>query len=112
MFLEWSPRSLSAAQLATLDERFKFSSAQNTEVHVAWLLLALQCGSETVLPQVEAFVGRVGRMKYLKPLFAALHGRASTKDLAKKLFEQNTARFHPIARQVISGMLSKERPTR
>ena len=107
LFLEWSPRSLSAAQLATLDERFKFSSAQNTEVHVAWLVLALQSGSERVLPQVEAFVGRVGRMKYLKPLFSALHGRATTKALAKKLFEQNSARFHPIARQVISGMLSK-----
>jgi hypothetical protein len=107
LFLEWSPRSLTALQLHSLDERFHFSAAKNTEVHVAWLLLALQCGSDAVLPQVETFLGRVGRMKYLKPLFAALHGRASTKALATSLFEKNGPRLHPIARQVISGMLSK-----
>ena len=107
LFLEWSPRSLTAMQLHTLDERFHFSSAKNTEVHVAWLLLALQCGSDAVLPQVEAFLGRVGRMKYLKPLYAALHGRASTKALAASVFQKNGPRLHPIARQVISGLLSK-----
>ncbi len=107
LFLEWSPRTLSAAQLSALDERFHFSSAKNTEVHVAWLLLSLQSGSDAMLPQVESFLGRVGRMKYLKPLFAALHGRASTRPFAKTLFEKNSSRLHPIARQVIAGMLAK-----
>lgn len=107
LFLEWSPRTLSAEQLATLDSRFHFSTAKNTEMHVAWLLLSLQCGSNGVLPQVEAFLGRVGRMKYLKPLFAALHARPETRRLARQLFEQNTSRLHPIARQVIGNMLGK-----
>ncbi|HEY0883130.1 MAG TPA: M1 family metallopeptidase, partial [Archangium sp.] len=107
LFLEWSPRSLTADQLAELDARFHFSTARNTEIHVAWLLLSLQCGSSVVLPQVETFLGRVGRMKYLKPLFSALHARDATKPLAKKLFDAHQARLHPIARQVISGMLAK-----
>ena len=107
LFLEWSPRTLTAAELAKLDERFHFSTAKNTEVHVGWLLLSLQCNSEAVLPQVDAFLGRVGRMKYLKPLFAALHGRPFTAARARELFEKNKARLHPIARQVIAGMLSK-----
>ena len=107
LFLEWSPRTLSTAQLSALDERFHFSSAKNTEVLVAWFTLSLQCGSEAMLPQVEAFLGRVGRMKYLKPLFSALHGRAETKAFAKRVFEQNAPRLHPIARQVIAGMLAK-----
>ena len=93
--------------LAALDARFHFSTAKNSEVHVAWLLLALQCGSDAVLPQVEAFLGRVGRMKYLKPLYTALHGRPSTAGRAKDLFAQNSARLHPIARQVIAGLLAK-----
>ena len=76
-------------------------------MHVAWLVLSLQCGSRAVVPQVEAFVARYGRMKYLKPLFAALHARPETKDTAKALFTTCAPRFHPIARQVISGMLAK-----
>ncbi|MDP3152075.1 MAG: M1 family metallopeptidase [Archangium sp.] len=107
LFLEWSPRTLTADQLAMLDSRFHFSTAKNTEVHVAWLLLSLQCGSKVVLPQVEALIGRVGRMKYLKPLFAALHAQPATAGFAKQLFEKNNARLHPIARQVISNMLGK-----
>ena len=107
LFLEWSPRSLTADQLRTLDERFHFSTAKNTEVHVAWLLLCLQCNFDAVLPQVDAFLGRVGRMKYLKPLFAALHSRPSTAARAKDLFARNSARLHPIARQVIAALLAK-----
>ncbi len=107
LFLEWSPRTLSAAQLATLDSRFHFSTAKNSEVHVAWLLLSLQSGSNGVLPLVEAFLGRVGRMKYLKPLFAALHAQPATAVLARQLFEKNSARLHPIARTVISNMLGQ-----
>jgi hypothetical protein len=107
LFLEWSPRSLTATELALLDERFHFSTAKNTEVHVAWLLLSLQCNSDVVLPQVSEFLGRVGRMKYLKPLFAALHARPGTDALAKQLFAKNASRLHPIARQVISGLLAR-----
>lgn len=107
LFLEWSPRTLSADQLATLDARFGLSKAKNTEILVGWLLLALGCGSTAVLPQVEAFVGRVGRMKYLKPLFTALHANPATRPAAKALFEKNRERFHPIAKQVIAGLLAK-----
>jgi len=46
-------------------------------------------------------------MKYLKPLYTALHGRASTRALAAKLFEQNRPRLHPIARSVVAGLLAK-----
>ncbi|MFT3712552.1 MAG: M1 family metallopeptidase [Archangium sp.] len=107
LYLDRAPRTLTADQLKTLDQRFSLSAAKNTEVHVAWLQLALQCGSSVVLPQVESFVGKYGRMKYLKPLFAALHARADTTSTAKVLYEKNKARFHPIARQVIAGMLAK-----
>jgi aminopeptidase N len=107
LYLEGSPRTMTADQLSTLDARFSLSKSKNTEVHVGWLLLALGCGVITVIPQVEAFVGRVGRMKYLKPLFSALHARAETKPVAKALFEKNKSRLHPIAQQVVAGLLAK-----
>lgn len=107
LWLDRAPRSLTAAQLNELDMRFSLSAVKNTEILVAWLVLSLQCGSTTVLPQVEAFVSKYGRMKYLKPLFSALHARPETKPVAKSLFAKCAPRFHPIARQVISGMLAK-----
>jgi leukotriene A-4 hydrolase/aminopeptidase len=107
LFLDWSPRTLKAEELAALDERFQFSSAKNTEVRVGWMLLTLQSGSDVMLPQVEAFLGQVGRMKYLKPLYTALHGRSSTKPVARRVFEATASRLHPIARQVVTNLLAK-----
>jgi aminopeptidase N len=107
LFLDSAPRTLTAEQLATLDARFSLSASKNTEVHVAWLTLSLQCGSTTVLSQVDGFVERYGRMKYLKPLFLALHARTELRPHAKALFERCKARFHPIARQVVGGVLAR-----
>jgi hypothetical protein len=107
LFLEWSPRTMKAEELAALDSRFQFSTAKNTEVFVGWLLLSLQSGSDVMLPQTEAFLGKVGRMKYLKPLYTALNGRESTKPFARRVFDANAAKLHPIARQVIANLLAK-----
>ena len=105
LFLEGSPRPFAAAQLAELDARFALSTAKNAELHVGWLLLALGSGSTSVRPQVEALVERVGRMKYLKPIFTALLARADTKAFARTLFTRVQSKWHPIAQQVIAGLL-------
>ncbi|MGV3621776.1 MAG: M1 family metallopeptidase [Archangium sp.] len=107
LFLDWSPRTFTADQLKTLDERFSLSKSTNSEILVGWLTLALQSGHDVVVPAAEAFLSRVGRMKYLKPLYGALHARESTKGIAKATFEKNRAKYHPIAQQVIGGLLSK-----
>lgn len=111
LFLDWSPHTFTLEQLATLDERFGLSTSKNTEVHVGWLRLALGCGSTSVVPAVEAFIARYGRMKYLRPLFSALLARKDTRAGAKALFERHRAKFHPIAQQVVSGLIAKSEAT-
>ena len=38
---------------------------------------------------------------------SALHGREATRATARATFEQHRAKYHPIAQQVVSGLLSK-----
>ncbi len=102
LFLDATPRTLGPARLAELDARFSLSTSKNAEVLCAWLTLALQSGHLQVLPTAEAFVSQVGRMKYLKPLYAAL-----PREDARRLFAANRARYHPIAQQVVAGLLAK-----
>jgi hypothetical protein len=59
-----------------------------------------------VLPRIEEVVAKFGRMKYLKPLYRALAAKPETKPRAKALFERLKARYHPIAQQVIGGIVS------
>jgi leukotriene-A4 hydrolase len=105
LFLEATPRPLPLGTCRALDERFSLTAAKNPEVLVAWLTLACESGDRTVLARTEETLSKFGRMKYLKPLFRALVGRPETKALARKVFEAQKPRYHPIAQQVIAGVL-------
>jgi leukotriene A-4 hydrolase/aminopeptidase len=105
LYLDAMPRPASATTCAALDETFKLTASTNYEVLVAWLTLALQSGYHRVVPRVEQVLGNVGRMKYLKPLYAALARDAQTKATAQTTFAKHRDGYHPIARQVIEGLL-------
>lgn len=107
LFLDWGDKSAPVAQVHAVDARFQCSTSHNAEIQVAWLKWALRCGDTSVVPAVESVVSRLGRMKYLKPLFELMHANAQTRGEARRLFEKYRARFHPIAAQVIGGMLEK-----
>ncbi|MEW5741979.1 MAG: M1 family metallopeptidase [Myxococcota bacterium] len=108
LFLDAFPRPASVETCRALDERFSLSGARNPEVKVAFLTLA--CESGHGLPYaaaVEEVVGRLGRMKYLRPLFKALADHDATKPTARALFDKHRAGYHPIAQHVIAGVLAK-----
>jgi Leukotriene A4 hydrolase, C-terminal len=44
-------------------------------------------------------------MQYLRPLYTALAADAHTRDVAVNAFAANRASYHPIARQMVEGVL-------
>jgi aminopeptidase N len=107
LFLEWLPTDLSRDTLRTLDERFHFTQSTNSEVLVSWLVAALRAQYAPALARTEQFLGEVGRMKYLKPLYSVLHSTKEYRAKARELFQKYAERYHPIARQGIEGLLSR-----
>ncbi|AKU93626.1 Aminopeptidase [Labilithrix luteola] len=105
LYLEAMPRPSSLAICEELDKTYALTKATNPEVLVSWLTLACESGDANVLPRVEELLGQTGRMKYLKPLYRALAGRAETKPLAQSLFAKLRDQYHPIAQQVVSSLL-------
>ena len=47
----------------------------------------------------------VGRMKYLRPLYTALAKDPATRARATAVFAKVGAGYHPIARQMVEGLL-------
>lgn len=105
LYLESVPRPAPAAHCVELDQRFGLTRSSNYEVLVAWLVLALRSGHLAVVPRAEEVLGAVGRMKYLRPLYAALAADDRTRAVARRTFERLGAGYHPIARQVIESVL-------
>jgi aminopeptidase N len=105
LYLEALPRPVSVDTCRALDERFALTRRTNHEILVTWLELALRSGFDDVVPRVEEVLGAVGRMKYLRPLYVALAANPATRAVAERVFAEVKARYHPIARQVIEGVL-------
>lgn len=105
LYLEATPKPSPIAMCEALDAAYALTTSRNPEVLVSWLILACESGYAAVLPRVEEVLGQTGRMKYLKPLYRALVTHAATKPLARSLFERLRGTYHPIAQQVLDGIL-------
>lgn len=105
LYLESVGRPAARELCAELDRRFELSRSGNHEILVAWLELALRSGYHEVVPRTEQVLAAVGRMKYLRPLYRALAADPRTRPVAAAAFAANRAGYHPIARQVIEGVL-------
>jgi leukotriene-A4 hydrolase len=106
IFLQAMPRSLPAEDCEWLDENFKLTEQGNCEILCNWLVIAANSGYEPAYGRVESFLGEVGRMKYLKPLYTALHGNPGGRELATRVFAANADGYHPIARGGVERILA------
>ncbi|HTV25426.1 MAG TPA: M1 family metallopeptidase [Polyangiaceae bacterium] len=106
LYLDHLPRPSAPALCAELESRFALSQSQNAEILSGWLELALESNYEPAVPRALAFLGEVGRMKYLKPLYKALLSHPNTRDAAEQSFERHRAAYHPIARHVIESLFA------
>jgi aminopeptidase N len=107
LFLEWMPADVPRELFRELDEKFHLTHSRNSEVLVAWLVAALKAGWTPALARADAFLGEVGRMKYLKPLYTVLAANKDHRGLAQQLFQRYAERYHPIARTGVETILSR-----
>ncbi|RKG95734.1 M1 family metallopeptidase [Corallococcus carmarthensis] len=107
LFLESMPVDTSKDVFRQLDAKYALTDSRNSEVLVAWLVAALRAGFDAPLGRAEEFLGEVGRMKYLKPLYSVLASSRDHHKVARAAFEKNGARYHPIARQGVELILAR-----
>jgi leukotriene A-4 hydrolase/aminopeptidase len=105
IYLQKLPRPMSAEDCRWLDETFSFNQSGNSEILCQWLLIAAASSYEPAYPKIREFLGAYGRMKFLKPLFKALHENESTRAMAAELFETHGDSYHPIARGGLERIL-------
>ncbi|WP_083987948.1 M1 family metallopeptidase [Croceicoccus marinus] len=101
-FLSKLPDEMSAAQLAALDSAFGLSGSGNNEVLFAWLRTALSNRYEPAVPVAEAFLARVGRMKFVAPLFGVLMGEGEWgQPIARRIYAATYPSYHAVTRGAV-----------
>jgi len=105
-FFEGFPKTVTAAQLKSLDSRFKLTGSPNAIIASDWYKLAIDSGQAAALmPQIEAYLGHVGRMKLISPIYRALAATEAGKLQAKAIYKKVGSGYHPIAQQTVERIL-------
>jgi aminopeptidase N len=105
VFLQNLPRALEAADCAWLDGTLALTTRGNYEILVAWLVVAAGSSYAPAFPRIREVLSRVGRMKYLRPLYGALGATEGTRALAREIFAGASKGYHGLSRRVVQGVL-------
>jgi aminopeptidase N len=103
-FINTLPTDIAPARLAELDAAFKLTTAGNAEIAAAWYLKAVKAGYEPALPEIEKFLARVGRGKFIYRLYEALN-ETGRGELARSVYAGARPGYHPIAQRRIDEIL-------
>ncbi|MCB0611976.1 MAG: M1 family metallopeptidase [Phaeodactylibacter sp.] len=104
-FIRHLPTDMNPEKMKGIDQAFNFSRSGNSEILVAWFELAIGNGyASQIRPQIEAFLVRVGRRKFLTPLYRAYkeNGQLET---AKEIYEKARPNYHAVSRNTMDKLL-------
>jgi aminopeptidase N len=104
VYLQALPQPAEPKLLAALDAQFGLSVRRSLELRHTFVLAQLRAGLPEAVEGMRRVVSESGRMKYLKPLYGELAKR--DRAAAQRMYEELRPGYHPIAREVIEGMLT------
>ncbi|QYJ77854.1 M1 family metallopeptidase [Shewanella acanthi] len=93
-FLTQLPEVLSQVQLMDLDDTFKLTESTNAEIACDWFRVAIRNHYDPVLPALSAYLQRIGRGKFVRPLYAELQIAGYQTEL-RDIYAKARAGYHP-----------------
>jgi hypothetical protein len=107
VYLQNLPREIDREGCAWLDSALGLTGRGNHELLVEWLTIAGGSDYEPAFPRLREVLLRVGRMKYLRPLYGALGRHPRTRALAREVFAEAAPRYHQLSRRVSASVIEK-----
>jgi leukotriene-A4 hydrolase len=108
---------LSQEEMEALDTRFGFTYTENAEIACDWFVFAIQCDYKPAYQSMHDFLLKVGRRKFLMPIYEALLAQhtslngawvedfARGKEMATEIFLQAEPGYHSVAARSIRELL-------
>lgn len=107
VFLEklQSSSPLTASQSQALGSTYSLTNTKNVELSSRYFGIGLTARDESVYEPTAELLGKVGRMKFVRPLYRKLV--LVDRKLAEKTFEKNKDFYHPICRAQVEKDLKE-----
>lgn len=98
-------KDLSTDKMTELDAAFNFTTSGNSEIAAKWFELAIQNDYDTAYSKMEEFLIRVGRRKFLKPLYTELAKTPEDLKWAKRVYKKARPNYHSVSTETIDKIL-------
>jgi len=97
---------LDESKMAELDAAFGFTNSGNSEIAAEWFELAIKNDYEEAYPKMKEFLVRVGRRKFLKPLYTELAKDPDDLSWAKEVYKDARPNYHSVSTETIDKILN------
>ncbi|RAL06228.1 bifunctional aminopeptidase/epoxide hydrolase [Aspergillus ibericus CBS 121593] len=92
-------RPLAPESSKLMGEIYGLAKSENIEVANLYFQVGLKAGDESVVGPTTELLGRIGRMKFVRPLFRSL--QKVNRPVAVETFEKYKDFYHPICRAMV-----------
>jgi aminopeptidase N len=92
-------------KMKSLDAAFNFTNSGNAEIQAAWFEHTIEKGYSSADASVEEFLVRVGRRKFLMPLYKSLLKADPSGAKAKAIYKKARANYHAVSQESIDELL-------
>jgi leukotriene-A4 hydrolase len=104
-FLKHLPKKMNTKSLERLDQHLHFSGWGNAEVATEWYQLAIRSGYKQAYPNIERFLKKMGRRRFLLPIYRELAKTKENKEWAQRIFETAKLNYHYVSSSSIEKIL-------
>lgn len=103
-FLRAIPMDLTVEKMGELDSAFGLTASQNSEIQGIWYVKVAHTGYEKAFPAMSDFLVRVGRRKFLTPIYSALKENGHM-DVAKEIYTKARPNYHSVSTGTMDQLL-------
>ena len=107
-FLRHLPNEISMEKMADLDQSFNLTNSNNSEIIAAWFVHVISNNYSVAYGKLEEFLVRVGRRKFLAPLYKELAKTEANKKVGIRIYKKARLNYHQISTATIDGILGWE----
>jgi leukotriene-A4 hydrolase len=106
-FLQGLPHKLSLEDCRYFDEILELDKRNDVALYSYFYVIAIASGYEEILPRVEQFMGKIGRMLYVLPIVREMIETDWARGYIRPLFERVRDRHHQITLGAMEGLLKR-----
>jgi leukotriene-A4 hydrolase len=99
------PSNMPLQDYAAMDKKFNLTNTTNSEIAFEWYMHSLADNYKVAYPNIEQFLLRVGRKKFVKPLYKKMLDTGK-KEMAESIFAKAKDNYHPATKAAVEEILA------